>query len=419
MPRFTDRLLKSLGIESHRKDRLVFDTDCPGLGVRLTSKGTRSFLVQWTDPVTRRKLRESLGVWGNITIEQARKAARARLGEVAKGVDVVGDRQRRRAASERERAETALTLAVLISQWAKFHLVHRRPRYAAEAQRAIRHAFAQHLERPAGQLSRSDAVSVLDAMADRGKAISAGRTMAYARACYSWAEKRGKVSSNPFRNIPVSAVGSERDRVLTDVELRQIWRTAATIPYPFGPFFQLAILTLQRREEVARMRWSEISDDRGLWTIPGTRMKNGKPHDVHLSEPAQNLLSTLPRINGSDLVFTTTGTTPISGFSKAKRDLDTAIARRINELKPVCPAPGPWRLHDLRRSGVTKLAALGFDSIVADKLLAHKPAKLRGVAAVYQRYDFAQERARALDAWAAHVVGAERASNVVELHRAV
>ena len=81
MPRFTDRFLRALVIELHRKDRLVFDADCPGLGVRLTAKGTRAFLAQWTDPVTRRKVRESLGVWGSITIEQARIAARARLGE--------------------------------------------------------------------------------------------------------------------------------------------------------------------------------------------------------------------------------------------------------------------------------------------------------------------------------------------------
>ena len=417
MPRFTDRFLKALVIEPHRKDRLVFDADCPGLGVRLTAKGTRVFLAQWTDPITRRKVRESLGVWGSITVEQARAAARARLGEVAKGADVVGDRERRKAASERERAEMALTLDTLISQWAILHLAHRRPRYAAEAQRAIRQAFAGYLERPAGRLSRSDAVSVLDAMAHKGKAVSAGRTMAYARACYSWAEKRGKVSFNPFRNIPVSSAVIERERVLSDDELRQIWLTIKTMPYPFGPFFQLAILTLQRRDEVAGIRWSEISHDRRLWTIPGTRMKNGKPHDVHLSEPAREILDTLPRINGRDLVLTTTGKTPISGFSKAKRDLDGTINRITSELKPARSAPAPWRLHDVRRTGVSKLAALGFDSIVADKLLAHKPAKLRGVAAVYQRYDFAQERARALDAWAAHVIGTEAGANVVELRR--
>ena len=75
MPKFTDRFLSSFKVEPGSKDRLIFDTDCPGMGVRATAKGTRSFLIQWTDPATKRKHREPLGIWGNITLEQARKAA--------------------------------------------------------------------------------------------------------------------------------------------------------------------------------------------------------------------------------------------------------------------------------------------------------------------------------------------------------
>jgi len=86
----TDRLLAALKVESGRKDRLVFDTTSPGLGVRVTAKGTRTFIAQWTDPETHVKVREPLGVWGNLTIEQAREAARARLGVVAKGIDPKG-----------------------------------------------------------------------------------------------------------------------------------------------------------------------------------------------------------------------------------------------------------------------------------------------------------------------------------------
>lgn len=159
------------------------------------------------------------------------------------------------------------------------------------------------------------------------------------------------------------------------------------------------------------MRWSEIADDLSVWTIPGKRMKNGKPHDVHLSEPARVILREIPRIAGWDFVFSTTGRTHISGLSKAKLALDAAIAKA--QSKPLAP----WRLHDLRRSGVSALARLGFDSIVADKILAHQPAKLLGVAGVYQRYGFARERAHALDAWAAHVTGTAL-QNVVLLRSA-
>ena len=154
VPKFTDRFISSLKVEPGRKDRLVFDSACPGLGVRVTAKGTRTFLAQWTDPATRRKVREPIGVWGAITIEQARDAARARLGAVAKGIDVRAERLRQRAEAERERAELALTFEALIEEWAALHLVRRRPRYAAEAVRAIRCGFGGLLKRPAAQISR-------------------------------------------------------------------------------------------------------------------------------------------------------------------------------------------------------------------------------------------------------------------------
>src|SRR5271167_4103673 len=118
MPKFTDRLLAALKVENGRKDRMVFDTACPGLGVRVTAKGTRTFIAQWTDPATRRKVREPLGVWGSLTIEQAREAARARLGAVAKGIDPKAERMRQRAEAERERAEAALTFDALVEEWA-------------------------------------------------------------------------------------------------------------------------------------------------------------------------------------------------------------------------------------------------------------------------------------------------------------
>jgi integrase len=418
MPKLTDRFLAGLKVEEGRKDRLIFDTACPGLGVRLTARGTRTFLAQWTDRATRRKIREPLGVWGGITIEQAREAARARLGAVAKGIDPMAERMRRRAEAERERSELALTFDTLVSEWAALHLAQRRERYRAEAVRAIGHAFPELLKRPAARITRADAVNALDKLVRAGKAAMAGRTLAYARAAFRWAEMRGKVPANPFQGLPIATGVTVRERVLSDAELVDVWSAAGEQGYPWGPFFRLAMLTLQRREEVAGMRWSEIAEDLSLWTLPGERMKTGKPHDVHLSEAVRAILRAIPRVEGCDFVFSTTGNTTISGFSKAKAALDTAIMRAraeaAQQAKRKREPLAPWRTHDLRRSGVSALARLGFDSIVVDKILAHQPAKLLGVASVYQRHDFARERAAALDAWAAHVLGIE-ANNVVVL----
>lgn len=426
MPKLTDRFLAGLTVENGRKDRLVFDTACPGLGVRLTAKGTRIFIAQWTDPASRRKVREPLGVWGNLTIDQAREAARVQLGAVAKGINPRAERERQRREAERERAETVLTFDALIEEWKALHLAHRRPRYAAEAERAIRRGLPGLLKCSAARVSRTDAVNALDQIVKAGKAVTAGRTMAYARACFVWGKRRGKVPENPFAELPISAGATERERVLSNAEIAEVWGAADKLGYPFGPFYKLLILTLQRREEVAGMRWSEVSDDMTRWVLPGERMKNGKPHIVHLSEAARCVLRSIPRVDGCNLVFTTTAyratapdpaskggrktePRPISGFSQGKRYLDAAIARVRAEAaakpgqKPAAMAA--WRVHDLRRTGVTTLAALGFDSIIVDKLLAHQSTKLRGVAGVYQRHDFARERAAALNAWAAHLTG--------------
>lgn len=409
MAKLTDRALKALTLTDGQKDRLVFDDECPGLGVRVTAKGTKSFIAQWTDPVTRRKVREPLGVWGSITLDQARTATRARLGEVAKGIDPSAERRRKREAEAAAKAEEALSLDALITQWRELHLVNRRPGYAIEAQRALRFSFASHLKRPASRLSRSIAIDVLDRLVRDGRTTAAARTMAYGRACYGWAHKRGKVSANPFAGLPVASSSVERERVLSEREVRQVWSAAGSLPYPFGPFFRLALLTLQRRDEVAGMSWREITADGLTWTIPAERMKNGRSHDVHLAPAARTLLDGIPRRAGSDLVFTTTGRSPISGFSKAKENL-AALMSAGEEAGH----PPSWRLHDFRRSGVSCLAAMGFDSIVVDKLLAHKATKLKGVASVYQRHDFAAERRRALEAWAAHVLGSD-AANVIQL----
>jgi integrase len=417
MPRFTDRFLSGLTLEDGRKDRLLFDGECRGLGVRVTRRSL-TFIAQWTDPATKRKIREPLGLWGSITLEQARTAARARLGDVAKGIDPRAERIRRRTEADRRRAETALSFNALIDEWASLHLAHRRERYRAEAVRALRYAFPALLARPAAWIARADAVNALDRLVRAGKPAMAARTLAYARAAFRWAQKRGKVPANPFQGLPITTASAARERVLSDAELAEVWAGAATLGYPFGPYFKLLILTLQRRTEVAGMRWSELADDLSQWALAGSRMKAGRPHDVHLSEAARAILHEIPRVKGCDFVLSTTGRSPISGISKAKTMLDRAIieARAQAAEKAGCEAAPlvPWRLHDLRRTGVTTLARLGFDSIVVDKLLAHQPAKLAGVAAVYQRYGFGRERAAALDAWAAHVLERDR-GNIVWL----
>ena len=104
------------------------------------------------------------------------------------------------------------------------------------------------------------------------------------------------------------------------------------------------------------------------------------------------MLTAVPRVQGSDLGFTTNGRAPVSGFAKAKGRLD-----RLSGVQD-------WRLHDCRRTAVTWMAGAGFPPHVADRLLNQVEGAIRGVAAIYQRGEFLPERKAALEAWAGHVL---------------
>ena len=140
------------------------------------------------------------------------------------------------------------------------------------------------------------------------------------------------------------------------------------------------------------MRWDELDLDGGIWALPPERVKNNKPHEVPLSNATVEILRSLPAAPGR-LVFSTTGITSPSGFSKAKSRLDAMIEKPLK----------PWRLHDLRRTAATGMARLGIAMPVVEKILNHTSGSFRGVAAVYQRHDYREEKRLALQAWGAHV----------------
>jgi integrase len=388
--KFTDRFLKDLKVPEGRKDMMVADAVVRGLFVRVGSAGGKVFIVQHTDAAGQ-KVRQRLDAYGAITIAQARTAAQAVLGKVAQGVDIRAERQARREKIEQEKSETSLTFGALVDEWATLHLAHKQQKYAKEAVRALRYSLPDMMDRPAARITRTDAVHALDAIAQAAPAM-AGRCMAYARACYRWAKRRDKVAANPFEDLPVNAGIVQRDRVLTDDEMGRVWKAMGEMGYPFGPLFQLMALTLVRENEAAGARWEEF--DGATWTVPKSRVKKGRAdHVVALSAPAQELIRSIPRIADWDLVFTTTGTTASSGFSKAKE--------RLDKLAGV----SDWRLHDLRRTGVSKLAQLGYDQALADKLLDHQPENLSPVGRIYQRYSFATEQAKMLGAWGDWLTG--------------
>lgn len=429
MPNLTDKLVSALAIPPGKREAWLSDGEVRGLRVRATA-GARTFYACWTDRATGERQREKLGIWGAITIEQARTAARIVLGKVAAGGDPAAERAARaaeaaarKAEAAREATEAAFTLDALLNDWQSLHLSTRRPRYAAEATRALRAVFKAQLHRPAKALDHAAVLDVVDGLAKAGKATTAALVLRYGSACYGWAVKRRRLPLNPFAGLPMPERSGSRERVLSEIEVGEIWRAAGTLAAPYGAAVRLLLLTLARRDEVCGMKWGEVAPDLSTWTQPAGRTKNKRPHVVHLSAPAREILrerlgagpgKPLPALPAADvLVFSTMVAgkpRPIGGHSWVKRELDKAIAKArakiAAEAGQEAEAMPPWVVHDFRRSGVTWLAGAGFAPHVADRLLNHSSGTISGVAAVYQRNDFLPERAAALDAWAAHVLAA-------------
>jgi integrase len=245
-------------------------------------------------------------------------------------------------------------------------------------------------DRHIGTIGRRDVLDVIDKVADRGAVIAARRLHSYLHRLFGWALGRGIVEINPLASLPKPGSETKRDRVLTDPELLSVWNAASEVGHPYGTAVQLLILTGARREEIGQLQWSEIDGEN--ITLDGSRTKNGEPHVIPLSLPARTIIDALPRIAGSDFVFSKNGTSPIASWDKAKSKLD--------QLASIAP----WRTHDLRRSCATGLQKLGTPLQVTEACLGHTAGSRGGIVGVYQRHDYAAEKASALEAWGAHIV---------------
>jgi integrase len=371
MLRLTQRRIDELKCPAGKKDRLVFDDDQRGLGVRVTASG-KSYLAQYTLHGLKRRI--PLGSCSAISLADARLAVQEILGQVARGRDPAVERKQAALQARRD----VLTLNGLINQWARRHLVHRRQNYATDATRALRYAFGKHLEAPAAALSAKTARSIVRSIADDGRRPMARQTAAYGSACFSWALHADLLTENPFSGLRLEPVAS-RERVLSDAEIVAIWN-ATSGPGFFNGIVRLLLLTGARREEVARMCWAELDADLTTWTIPGARTKNHRPNIVPLSKQARAVLVDQPRL-GDDRVFW------FRSFASAKERLDAQ-----------CGVTS-WRLHDLRRTVATGLQRLGVRLEVTEAVLGHVGGSRAGIVGVYQRHEWAVEKRAALNAW--------------------
>jgi integrase len=279
------------------------------------------------------------------------------------------------------------------------------------------------------QITRAHVHEMLDEIIDRGAPIHANRVFAQLRKMSRWAVSRGIVDRSPCEGMTAPSPEVRRERVLSEDEIRLVWQAFESIGWPFGPIGKLLLLTSGRRDEVASMEWRELDMEACTWTLPAARAKNKRQHEIPLSDAAVEIVKTLPRLEGkAGLVFSTTGKTAVSGFSRAKSAIDATILEALKEsaeaagsaVEEVKPPPR-WTFHDLRRTVATNLQALGVRLEVTEAVLNHVSGSRAGIVGVYQRHEYATEKRQALDAWARRldgIVNGAAKSNVVDLAKA-
>lgn len=379
----------------------------PGLYLVVQPSGVKSWAVRYRSEGRPRK--HVLGRYPKLDLAGARREARAAFEAVSLGRDPGAEKIQERRAAVADPDQDLVVGAVE-------SFIRRHVRVRTKARSGGEHLLRKHVlprwgRKRLDSIKRGDVVALLDAIVDAGSPIAANRVLAVVRKFFNWCLERGLLESSPCAAVKPPTEEQSRDRVLTDNELRLAWLAASNAGAPFGPLVQLLILSAQRRDEVGGMTRAErVAPD--LWSMTGARTKNGRPQDVPLSPEAIAVLDAVPAVqSAAGFIFTTSGDTPFSGFSKCKARLDAemlALAgrealERGQNLGEVTIAP--WRLHDLRRTAATGMARFGTPIHVVEAVLNHTSGTISGVAAIYNRHRYLDEKRAALEAWGAHVTG--------------
>jgi integrase len=424
---FTDRFLKSLKPAPTGKRVLHWDAQVPGFGVRVTDNsapGTGSFVLVARYPGSHNPTARRIGDYPAMNLAQAREIARDWRDDLRQGMDPKVKLERQRREEARQRAQT---FEAAFEDYARDHL--RNLRSGAQVRSAVeRLAYPEWADIPLKEIKRLDVVDLVRDVKNETGPIAANRLLSFLKAFWAWALNQGKIDDSPAAAVKRMTKEKDRarDRVLTDIEIRAIWRASDELGI-FGRAFQVMLLTGQRRTEVGAMKWSEIDLRNKVWKLSKARTKANRSHEVPLSDTVIEIINKTQRLAGSAYIFSTgthrTGDSseiaPISGWGKAKGALDRIVAVKARKIAEEIAGDEaakiePWHLHDLRRTCATRLGKLGVPRLVVSKVLNHATSD---VTSVYDQHDYEPEKRAALDRWTTHLLGIVNGTgdNVVSL----
>lgn len=409
--RLTEKMLEK--ITPPRSGRLELGDDlCPGLVLRISDSGTRSFSVIYRvageggvsasgAPLTGTQHRITLGKWPVLSLAEAREEARRILRTASEGVD---PRAERIAAICDRRANTLSAVldrhikqdaARTISSW-------------KNVERVLRLHVVPHLgDRPMADIRRAEIHQIIDDLVANGRVGTAREVRKQMSRLFGWAEDREIIPHNPMHGLRRNdlARNTEAGRALNEIEIRAIWKAADEMRYPFGTLYQILMLTGQRRAEWAFATRSEINAAERLLELGKARFKSRREHIVPMSDAAWAIFERMPVWTGGNdyyLFSSQAGRVPVAGFSQGKRKLDELAQQHLrNELGDRSAELKLYRIHDFRVTCETGLAQLGFNREVRDAVLGHSRP---GLQQTYNKHDYLAEKREALQSYGAAII---------------
>lgn len=445
MPRIalTDLFCKTSKPLGVRTD--YFDETVPGLALRVTENGHRSWTYLFTAPRDGKRARATIGTYPATSLAAARGKALEAKGHVEAGRD-----PRLVLAGQ---ATAGMTISGLVDAYLadpeKAAL-----RSKAEIDRRLRKNVVPVIgEVKLAELRRRDVRNVTDAILKRKRKVEATRVFEDVRAMVRWAVQNEYLDGNPLDGMGKPAEATSSNRVLSEDEIKTLWQglpDALARSVQCQHIVKLCLVTAQRIGEVAGIVSAEIDLKAREWRLPGARTKNGHPHVVPLSDLAIEIIkeATIAANAAHAQDSEATNAKRVSALKAARIDQPSArkgsgteplfpcgdgslspvaVARtilRANETSEERPygrfGIAAWSAHDLRRTALTGMARLGVAPIVLGHVANHRTTTRAGVTlAVYQQYTYDKEKRAALDAWAERLseIVAGRAGDVLPLAR--
>lgn len=389
---FTDAKLTALKVKNQRYE--IFEGR--GFGIRVTPKGTKTFILLYRHAGKVRRL--TLGEFDpehsngedRLTLADAHEAAAKARTRIKKGEDVAHAEKSKR--DEIRRAPT-------VSEFAGEYLIRWASRKAAASEREDTRMLEKDVKPTIGHLKmqdvrRRDVIALLDTIADRNAPIAANRTAALLSRLFNFAIERGVIDASPCVRLPIQKE-TPRKRALSDDEILQFWNglPAAEASEGVRLALKLVLVTGQRPGEITGMRLDEIQGT--WWTIPveriKTRHKDPSDHRVPLSKVAIELVETAKEnAGGSAYLFP-------SPRKEEDRPIDEkSLSRALRRNYEALDIVEPFTPHDLRRTFRTKLSEIGTAPHIAEQVLNHT---VKGMTKVYDQHGFEKEKRRAMDQW--------------------